>query len=224
MSEFYTAQNMEAARRLADYFTSLQDGVGAFNVYTRPGGGKDTQADAHVGAFNGLSFPIVSAAKVGAGEIFRKSTDLSEDDRAELDRGDIIPTNTFETKFLDAVRSPKLAGKIIAFTSAGRKDDEGQFVRAAAEAAGHPIEWAVLLDNIPRGVAIERVLASQRGRADDDPEVQEHRQDEYERLTVPVVNQYEADGRLIRVDGMQEPHQVYRATLFSMLDRIDGKG
>ena len=82
---------------------------------------------------------------------------------------------------------------------------------AQAEALGD-IDAAVLID-VPDDVVVERILARGQGRADDNPETVRERLRVYHRLTEPLAEYYERQGKLRRVDGAGTPDEVHRDVL-----------
>ncbi|HEY0491956.1 MAG TPA: adenylate kinase [Candidatus Dormibacteraeota bacterium] len=176
-----------------------------------PGSGKGTQASR---LSEELRIPAIST-----GEILRAQQQLDTVHGAELrrylDRGELVP----DSLVVEIIRH-RLAD---ADTADGFILDG--FPRTSAQAMAldsmlgelqRPLQAAVYL-RIGAPALIER-LRHRYGttldqRSDDRPEVVEHRMEVYLAQTTPLIEYYRGSGRLLEVDGEQDPERVYGAIL-----------
>jgi len=82
---------------------------------------------------------------------------------------------------------------------------------------GSPLD-AVLELKVPDSVLIERL--AQRGRADDSPDVIQHRLHSYYQQTQPLLEYYERRGLLCPIDGTGSPDEVF-ARIQKALDGLE---
>jgi len=153
-----------------------------------PGGGKGTQGARlaeHLGVEHISSGDLLRAA-VAADTPFGRKVDTY------LQAGRLAP----DELVTDAVR-PILAGRD-AFVLDG-------FPRRIAQAEGVDFDAVVYLD-VPFAVVTERLLG--RGRADDTLDVIERRLREYTEDTQPLVDLYERQGVLLRIDGDRPEDEI----------------
>jgi adenylate kinase len=79
---------------------------------------------------------------------------------------------------------------------------------AQAEALVCDLDAAILID-VPDDLVVERIAGRGQGRADDNPETVRERLRVYHRETEPLVDHYERQGKLRRVDGAQDQASVH---------------
>jgi adenylate kinase len=159
-----------------------------------PGCGKGTQAER---LRDELGFIWLST-----GDLLREAraegSDLGKRAGGYMDRGELIPDDVI----VDLVEN-----------ALAELDDQrillDGFPRtvAQAEALGD-IDTVVLID-VPDDVVVERILARGQGRADDNPETVRERLRVYHLQTEPLVEHYERQGKLRRVDGARSPDAVH---------------
>lgn len=84
--------------------------------------------------------------------------------------------------------------------------DEDQYAAYAA----HDRPTAVVVIQVPREVAVERVMSRSRieHRVDDTPEVIQHRLDLYDKSTEPMIAHYREQGLVREVDGVGTREEV----------------
>ena len=89
-----------------------------------------------------------------------------------------------------------------------------------AKDIGAWVQVALYLD-VPRDTVIERMLARHHtdGRPDDTPDVIVHRQDDFEKLTTPLLSYYANREILIRIDGTRPIAEVTTAAI-AALDEV----
>jgi adenylate kinase len=167
-----------------------------------PGSGKGTQAER---LRDELGFTWLST-----GDLLREAraegTDLGKRAAEYMDRGKLIPDDVIVDLVENALA--ELGDRPILLDGFPR-------TVAQAEALGD-VDAAVLID-VPDDVVVERILSRGQGRADDNPETVRERLRVYHRLTEPLVEYYERQGKLRRVDGARWPDEVY-------LEVLDGLG
>jgi adenylate kinase len=175
-------------------------GAGDLVFMGPPGVGKGTQAK-RLAQRNGW-------VQLSTGDLFRdhlkRSTPLGELAQRYMDRGEYVPddvTIDMVREFIDAL--PKTTR--VMFDGFPRTVAQAEALEALLAERGRSIGSVLLLD-VPREELVRRILNRSRseGRADDTPEVIARRFDVYAEQTQPVVEHYEALGRVRRVDGQGE--------------------
>ncbi len=163
-----------------------------------PGVGKGTQAKL-LAARNGW-------VQLSTGDLFRdhlkRATPLGELAQRYMDRGEYVPddvTIDMVREFIDAL--PK--GTRVMFDGFPRTVAQAEALEALLAQRGRSIGRVLLID-VPREELVRRILNRSRseGRADDTPEVIARRFDVYAEQTQPVVEHYETQNRVRRVDGL----------------------
>jgi adenylate kinase len=168
----------------------------------RPGSGKGTQALAISDHFG--------IAHISSGELLRhhvdNDTQLGRTVAGVMASGDLAPDGVV----MDILRRPVEA----AARAGGYVLDGFPRTLAQAEAAymvakdiGAWVQVALLLD-VPREVAMDRMLGRAEGRSDDRADVIRHRQDTFDQVTPPMLDYYARRETLVRVDGARPPHDV----------------
>jgi adenylate kinase len=161
----------------------------------RPGSGKGTQATAIADHFG--------IAHISSGDLLRQhvkhDTQLGRTVAGLMAKGDLVP----DSVVMDVLRRPVEA----AARAGGYVLDGFPRTLAQAEAGYHVakdlgawVQVALLLD-VPREVAMERMLNRAAGRSDDREDVIRHRQDTFDEVTPPMLDYYARRETLIRVDG-----------------------
>jgi adenylate kinase len=164
-----------------------------------PGSGKGTQAERlrHELGFTWLS----------TGDLLREAraegTDLGKRAADYMDRGELVPDEVI-VDVIDAALA-ELGDRPILLDGFPR-------TVAQAEALGRELDAAVLID-VPDDVVAERILGRRQDRADDNPETVRERLRVYHRETEPLVEYYERQGKLRRVDGARAPDEVHQEVL-----------
>ena len=174
-----------------------------------PGAGKGTQATrvAVARGLTKLSTGDMLRAHVGAG------TELGKRAKAIMDAGDLVPDDVI----VGMVRAEVEAATAVRFLFDG-------FPRTAAQAAaldalladhGASVTKAVALD-VPDDELVRRMLqrAGQEGRSDDNEATIRNRMVVYHEQTRPLLDYYQGQGKLARVDGV--------GAMSDVTDRIHG--
>lgn len=180
-----------------------------------PGAGKGTQA-ARLAAERGL-------AKLSTGDMLRdhvaRGTDLGNRAKAIMDSGELVPDDvivgmvraTFESKpdlrfLLDGFpRTPGQAAALDALLA-----EHGASITAA-------IALAVVDDELVRRLVLR---SEEEGRSDDGEEIVRTRMEVYRRQTQPLLDYYDGQGTLRRVDGSGDVETV-TARLRNVLEEIE---
>ena len=160
-----------------------------------PGSGKGTQAER---LRDGLGFTWLST-----GELLRaacaEGTELGRRASAYMERGELVPDDVI----VDVVEG--------ALAEVGDRPillDGFPRTVAQAEALGRDLDAAILID-VPDDVVVERIAGRAQGRTDDNPETVRERLRVYHEETEPLVDHYEQQGKLRRVDGARGPDAVH---------------
>jgi adenylate kinase len=184
--------------------SSDQAAVGELIFMGPPGVGKGTQAK-RLADLNGW-------VQLSTGDLFRdhlkRATPLGELAQRYMDRGEYVPddvTIDMVREFIDAL--PKQTR--VMFDGFPRTVEQAEALEALLAERGRSIGRVLLID-VPRDELVRRILNRSRseGRADDTPAVIARRFDVYSEQTQPVVDRYEALGRVRRVDGLGDVDTV----------------
>lgn len=163
-----------------------------------PGSGKGTQAKALVDQYGWVH--------LSTGDLFRdqikRGTPLGRTAKAYIDRGEYVPDEVTVGMVRTRVGEIPAATRIV-FDGFPRTVAQAEALDEILGAVGRRIEAVVLID-VPREVLLARLgkRAKEQGRSDDTPEVIGTRLDVYERQTRPVIDHYDAKGRVRRVNGV----------------------
>ena len=163
-----------------------------------PGSGKGTQAERlrdELGYLWLSTGELLRAARAEGSELGRRAGEF-------MDRGELIPDEVI----VDVVRQ--------ALTEVGDRPVllDG-FPRPVAQAElGPDLDVAILID-VPDDVVAERIAGRGQGRADDNPETVHERLRVSHAETEPLVEHYDEQGKLRRVDGAGSPDEVHGEVL-----------
>lgn len=190
-------------------------GNGSINIFGRPFAGKDTQGQKLATALGG--------SLLGGGDILRNSVIPPHVDEV-LRKGELIPSEDYVNIVLPYLSKEEFADRPLILSSVGRWLGEEQGVIAATTAANHPLKAVIYLE-LDEQIVLERwkSLANhddRGGRYDDTESVLATRLDEYRQKTIPVIEEYERLGLLIRVDGTLTPDEVYDSILHALENKI----
>jgi adenylate kinase len=160
-----------------------------------PGSGKGTQAER---LRDELGFAWLST-----GELLREAcaegTELGRRAAEYMERGELVPDDVIVDLVEDALAG--VGDRPVLLDGFPRSV-------AQADALGSELDAAILID-VPDDVVAERIAGRHQGRADDNPETLHERLRVYHRETEPLVDHYEKQGKLRRVDGAQSPDAVH---------------
>ena len=84
-----------------------------------------------------------------------------------------------------------------------------------------PSKFTLFFD-APEDVMLKRLLVrgETSGRADDNIESIQKRFKTFVETSMPVVNEFETQGRVVKINAVQEPHEVYK----DVQDKIKARG
>ena len=171
-------------------------GTGSVNIFGLPMSGKDTV---------GVKLAETIGGKfLSSGLIIRANEELTRQHYTA--EGELTPTNIFYEWVLPYFEKPELKDYPLVLSSIGRWMGEEDTVMERAQASGHPIKAAVIL-NVSEADVTERWRAASslkdRGNRQDDekPEVFQKRLQEFREKTAPVLLHYQALGLLVEVNG-----------------------
>lgn len=190
-------------------------GNGSINIFGRPFAGKDTQGQKLATALGG--------SLLGGGDILRNSVIPPHVDEV-LRRGELIPSEDYVNIVLPYLSKSEFTDGPLVLSSVGRWLGEEQGVIAATEASGHPLKAVIYLD-LSEQTVLERWKSlsthdDRGGRYDDTESVLATRLAEYRQKTIPVIEQYERMGLLLRIDGEASPDEVYSSILQALESNI----
>ncbi len=177
-----------------------------------PGAGKGTQA---VVVSERLGVPHVST-----GDIFRANvaggTPLGLEAKRYMDAGDYVPDSVTNAMVRDRLAQPDAAVGFLL-------DVYPRTVAQVDELAAMLAEHGVALDHVveltvDRDELVARLVkrAAEQGRSDDSEDVIRRRQEVFAEQTAPLTALYEAQGLLVRVDGMGPVDEVTARVLAAL--------
>lgn len=179
-------------------------GTGSVNIFGLPMSGKDTVGVKLAEAIGGKF--------LSSGLIIRANEELTR--QHYTNEGELTPTNVFYEWVLPYFDKPELKDFPLVLSSIGRWAGEEDVVMERAQASGHPIKAAAIL-NVSEADVMERWQAASslkdRGKRLDDekPEVFQKRIQEFREKTAPVLLHYHAMGLLVEVNGDTERDAVF---------------
>jgi adenylate kinase len=179
-------------------------GTGSVNIFGLPMSGKDTV---------GVKLAETIGGKfLSSGLIIRANEELTR--QRYTNEGELTPTNVFYEWVLPYFDKPELKDFPLVLSSIGRWAGEEDTVMARAQASGHPIKAAIIL-NVSEADVMTRWQAAaslnDRGKRKDDekPETFQKRIQEFREKTAPVLLHYKALGLLVEVKGDVEREAVF---------------
>jgi adenylate kinase len=168
----------------------------------RPGSGKGTQATAIADHFG--------IAHISSGDLLRQhvsnDTQLGRTIAGLMAKGDLVPDGVVMDVLRRPVETAARAGGYVldGFPRTLAQAEAGYHV---AKDLGAWVQVALLLD-VPREVAMARMLNRAAGRSDDREDVIRHRQDTFDEVTPPMLEYYATRETLVRVDGDRSAPEV----------------
>lgn len=198
---------MESIKTLQEWL-----GTGAINIFGRQFAGKDTQGE--------KLLDVLGGSMLGGGDILRNSI-IPDNVNETMLRGELVPIEDYISIVLPYLAKDEFSGKPLILSSVGRWKGEEAGVIEALHQANHELKVAIYL-HIPEEEARNRWRALQhknnRGnRADDTLEALNTRLDEYRKKTLPVIDEYEKLGLLMRIDGTGSQESVHQDILEGLL-------
>ncbi len=165
-----------------------------------PGAGKGTQAKS-LAEF--LKIPHISTGDI-LRQAIKDQTELGVKAQSYMDKGDLVPDKLVEDMVKERLdQADAQIGWIL--DGFPRTVDQANFLAKVLEQMAADEEKVINLD-APDDKVIQRLLG--RGRKDDVESVIRHRLDVYRQDTAPLIQHYEAQDKLIHVDGDKSPEEV----------------
>ncbi len=164
------------------------------------GSGKGTQAQLLSEKFGFSIFETGAELR----KIRSEDSGLGSAIREIIDRGDLVPNAIvmdIVAHFLEGIS----AETPILFDGIPRSLKQKESLDALLSSRDRTVHGIFL--SVPRDEAIVRML--ERGREDDTRMVIERRLQNYEMETLPVIESYEAEGKLTRVEGINAVDRVF---------------
>lgn len=201
-----------------------------------PGAGKGTQAKRLVEA--------LGVIHVSTGDMLRAAvaagTELGRSAKGYMDAGALVPDEVVVGIVAERLQAPD-AAKGVLLDGFPRTIPQAESLDAILDAAGTPLDKVVLLE-VADALIVERitgrrtdpetghiyhmtfdpppadVAARVQQRDDDTEEKVRARLDAYHAQTAPLVPYYEAQGKLVRVDGVGEMDEITERLLAALRD------
>lgn len=167
------------------------------------GSGKGTQAKRIAQKFNYYVFDMGAELR----SMSASGTELGNTVKSYIDEGHLVPHEIIMEVVRAAVREH--GKQKILFDGIPRDNEQKQAFDALMDEEGRDFRCINIL--LPEEEAIERIRgrATEQGRTDDkDEEKVLRRMQLYREKTMPVVNAYIEEAKLVQVDGMGEMDQV----------------
>ncbi len=173
------------------------------------GSGKGTQAQIIAKKWNLKIFETGGELR----KIMNEQSELGKTVREIIQRGDLVPNEIVMEIVAHFLENTDESERIL-FDGLPRSMPQKETFDALLEKYGREVT-GVFLD-VPRNEVIVRM--KNRGREDDTDEVIERRLKNYEEETLPVIKEYEKEGKMIRVNGSQ-PIDKVSAEIVEKLER-----
>jgi adenylate kinase len=178
------------------------------------GAGKGTQAKKLAEAKNMKIFE--TGAELRA--LTKQTSELANKVNAIISRGDLVPNEIVMEIVEEFVNNTPLDQPII-FDGLPRSLPQKETFDALLAKKGRRFSGIALTAS--KREVIERM--KERGRSDDNEAAIEKRLQNYESETVPVINAYQAEGKLKSVNGMQSIDEVF-ADLVQVAEEMGSQG
>ena len=191
-----------------------------------PGSGKGTQAEKLI-AKCGL-------CHISSGDLLRQAvkdgTELGKEAKGYMDAGDLVPDELIIGMMKERMQQPDTEAGVM-FDGFPRSTPQAEALDAMLTEVGRPVDAALLID-VPFDTVITRLTSRRQcrdcgkignkadaacpacgvemyQRDDDNEETVKNRLDVYQNQTAPVIDYYEAQGKLVSVDGDKAPDEVF---------------
>ena len=191
-----------------------------------PGSGKGTQAEKLI-AKCGL-------CHISSGDLLRQAvkdgTELGKEAKGYMDAGDLVPDELIIGMMKERMQQPDTEAGVM-FDGFPRSTPQAEALDAMLAEVERPVDAALLID-VPFDTVITRLTSRRQcrdcgkignaadaacpacggemyQRDDDNEETVKNRLDVYQNQTAPVIDYYEAQGKLVSVDGNKAPDEVF---------------
>ncbi|MBA5727574.1 adenylate kinase [Bombella mellum] len=174
-----------------------------------PGAGKGTQAK-RLEASRGMK--QISTGDMLRAEVKAQSP-IGLQVKELMEKGHFVPDPIIVQMIENRIVQPDCKGGVI-LDGFPRTESQAEILDSMLKEQNLKIDAVILLD-VEEEALVQRLSERQHEdgsrRADDQPEVVRSRLDVYRRQTAPILPYYEQNGRLKRVDGMQDVETVGKA-------------
>lgn len=182
-----------------------------------PGAGKGTQAK-RLEANRGMK-------QISTGDMLRAEvkaeTPIGSEVKELMAKGHFVPDPIIVQMIESRIAQPD-CGKGVILDGFPRTESQAEILDSMLKEQGLKIDAVILLE-VDEEALVKRLSERQHEdgsrRADDQPEVVHARLEVYRNQTAPILPYYEQNGRLRRVDGMQDVETVGKA-IDALLDQI----
>ncbi|MCB0734573.1 MAG: adenylate kinase [Flavobacteriales bacterium] len=175
-------------------------------IFGPPGAGKGTQS--------AMLLEKYQLTHLSTGDVFRANikgqTELGQLAQSYIDKGELVPDEVTNSMVEDFLSNHQDANGFI-FDGYPRTLAQGEVLDALLEKSGTPVNCVVALE-VDEDELVKRILlrGKDSGRSDDqDEEKIRTRFEEYRTKTEPLLNYYEAQGKLSRVFGMGTIEEIF---------------
>jgi adenylate kinase len=181
-----------------------------------PGAGKGTQAKRlidHLSIVHLSTGDMLRQARADGTELGRKAAEY-------MDSGGLVPDELVVGIVVERIGQPDCRGGCL-FDGFPRTMVQAETLDAELEKRGTPLDLVLELKADPAELS-RRMLerAEIEGRADDTPETIANRMQVYQKQTAPLLDHYRKQGKLVSVDGMGTPDEVFQR----IREAVDGQG
>lgn len=192
-----------------------------FNIvlFGAPGTGKGTQS--------GLIIEKYRMAHLSTGDMLRaaisEGTSLGLEAKKYIDQGLLVPDEVILKEVAYTISKNKIATGFV-FDGFPRTLPQAEALDRMLEEKNIPIKMVFYLD-VDEEELFKRIMhrAEISGRTDDNEETIRKRIEVYHQQTHPLIDFYEKQGKVTRVDGMREIDEVF-ASIAESIDKHIGKG
>ncbi|AWN82071.1 adenylate kinase [Candidatus Cardinium hertigii] len=174
-------------------------------LFGPPGSGKGTQAERLVRTHHFVSLSV--------GLLLRQQVAENGPDKALIEQymhhGRLVPDAISLKLVLQVIQAQPVAQSIL-YDGFPRNVNQATYLDAVLPTYHKKIDAVIFLD-VPEALLLERLRnrAIIEGRIDDQDDTKiRTRMDTYARETLPVINYYQSQHKLHKVDGSQQPDQI----------------
>lgn len=191
-------------------------GKGSINLFGEPFSGKDTQGEQLAKLF--------SAKLISGGSILR-SLKESDDIKRSIGSGNLAPADFYLKSVLPYLDKSEYSNFPLILSSVGRLEGEEVPTIEAAKRSGHTIKAAIWLqlseEEVWRRFAKSKSLNDRGKRQDDTEDALKIRLQRFTSDTIPVLNYYDDQKLLIKVDGSPSTVEVTKKIIDSLYSFIN---
>jgi len=175
-------------------------------LFGPPGSGKGTQSEQLINKYN--------LTHISTGDLFRKhlaeGTNLGILAKKYVDEGHLVPDEVVIGMVEDKINSTTESSGFI-FDGFPRTVPQAEALDHLLNKKSFPIQTMLMLD-VPQDELIKRLLERGKtsGRTDDQNEAKiRTRISVYENETIPVANYYDGQGKLNKIHGVGNIHEIF---------------